>query len=894
VHLLGVAQLTKNGTATFKLRPRWGTNSYQAVFVGTANAQTSASPVASLAVTGRTVTSTTLAQSGASGNYTLTAEVGGAAATAPTGNVAFLDTTNSNAMLGTAALGAGTTGLTFLNSSNPAVGAPIQIATADFNGDGIPDLAVLSSDATVTVLLGNGDGRFTATPNSPQSQDNLAIAMTTGDFNRDGNADLAIVNSDNNTVTVLLGNGDGTFMTTPATTTSVAACGGFCPAAIVAADFNRDGILDLVTSAGVVLLGNGDGTFTSAPTLQGASGYSLGTSIAVGDFNGDGHLDLAMSNGAVFLGNGDGTFRAGTALPAKGPISTGDFNGDGIPDLAVANTPYAQPFEVTPINMVTILLGNGDGTFSVNAIGPSTSYAPSAVAVGDFNGDGIADLAVVNYDPEVGEPGGTSALTQISILLGDGKGAFTYATSPLSETIMHESGQGAEQLAVADFNGDGIADLAQPFWSGFEPSIPDVVNVLLAEQSTATAFVAGINVPSGHNVVGNYAGDNGNLPSTAATTSFEPGQSPSTLSLSLYPNPAAYGTLVSFSAIASGSGAWVTGTVSFYNGNSLLGTGSLEGAGAIYATSDLRVGTYSIHAIYGGDSNYSPSTSSAVMLTINKGVPTVNLAASANPVPVGAAVTLTATLTGGAIPPTGTITLTDGSSTLGTATLTNGSAAFTTSTLTLGLHPMIASYDGDGSYSPASSSPLGLTVTSTIAPTLTAPTPAPVSPGSSASAMLTLAAGTYSGTMTLTCALSSSPSGAQSLPTCTVNPASVTLAAGATATSVFTAKTTAATKSAAVLPFGEKFGAGVALAGLLMLGIARRRRQSFATLALLLLLATVLATGCGGGASSSSVSQPTGPVTPATTAGTYAFTVTGTDSVNPGTTITTKVTVTVQ
>src|SRR6267378_2390981 len=187
--------------------------------------------------------------------------------------------------------------------------------------------------------------------------------IAVGDFNGDGKADLAVVNFGDWNVYVLLGNGDGTFQA--ARSVYFAPGGGF-PWSIAAGDFNRDGKLDLAVSnygdnSLSVLLGNGDGTFQAPLTSP------VGTNpaqVTVGDFNGDGKLDLAVSSVAnntvaVLLGNGDGTFRPAPSLTVgNGPagVAVGDFNGDGKQDLAVANLND---------NTLSVLLGNGDGTFQV-------------------------------------------------------------------------------------------------------------------------------------------------------------------------------------------------------------------------------------------------------------------------------------------------------------------------------------------------------------------------------------------------------------------------------------------------------------------------------------------------------------------------------------------------
>ena len=262
----------------------------------------------------------------------------------------------------------------------------------DVNGDGTPDLVVADTSVdTVSVLLGNGDGTFQlpqtfATGSQP-------TAVTLGDMNGDGKLDVAVANVQNNSVSVLLGNGDGTFQTA-----KTFATGSYqtSPSSVALGDVNGDGTLDLVvasfTSGTVsVLMGTRDGTFTSPQTL--ATGNAP-FSVALGDVNGDGKLDLAVTNigdntVTVLLGNGDGTFGAQqTFATGHGPFSLalGDVNGDGTLDLAVTNESS---------NTVSVLLGNGDGTFAAQQTF-ATGHGPFSLALGDMDGDGRPDLAVAN------------------------------------------------------------------------------------------------------------------------------------------------------------------------------------------------------------------------------------------------------------------------------------------------------------------------------------------------------------------------------------------------------------------------------------------------------------------------------------------------------------------
>jgi hypothetical protein len=325
------------------------------------------------------------------------------------------------------------------------VGSSLPPVVVDLNHDGKLDLVlsqgVNTEDATVTVALGNGDGTFQPT----RVVGGPTAGFALGDFNGDGNLDIALAleNTSPDAISVFLGNGDGTFQ--PPITTgqgNTAYFGG-----LLVGDFNQDGHLDIVANGGTaVLLGNGDGTFQPP-----VSNSSQCASSLVGDVNGDGKLDLVglTSNNIsgqilVQLGNGDGTFQPCVTSPGAAFLinaSLADVNGDGKLDL------IDWTFEDDPSFFIVgagVILGNGDGTFGPG--GGGVQGFP-AFPPGDFNGDGKLDFVVAagaRFPPA----------DDLSVALGNGDGTFDNPVAIQTFTGLPLGG-----LVQGDFNGDGKMDL---------------------------------------------------------------------------------------------------------------------------------------------------------------------------------------------------------------------------------------------------------------------------------------------------------------------------------------------------------------------------------------------------------------------------------------------------
>jgi hypothetical protein len=350
------------------------------------------------------------------------------------------------------------------------------MVTADVNGDRIPDLICVSNGGVgISVFLGQKKGGFAYAgfwPAASGGTDRIS-ALAVGDFNGDGKPDIVAgidpgdgaVFGETPTVSVLFGTGTGSFPTFKEAYNLFSSV----PYSLAVGDFNGDGRPDIVAGFAVaglfisgpqlslvsVALNTGGGQFTSSQDYNvtvpgGLSSFAL-SEVAVGDFNGDGKPDIAAtsySNGtvSVFLNKGDGTgtFGAEQVFAVGGSaeaLAVGDVNGDGKLDIVTANGGS---------NSVSVLLGNGDGTFGTAQVyaigGPADS-----IALGDFNRDRKLDIVTTG--------------TELDVLLNNGDGTFGAA---------QKVGPAGSDVVVADFNGDGIPDLAQIDGSG--PSIDVLIN----------------------------------------------------------------------------------------------------------------------------------------------------------------------------------------------------------------------------------------------------------------------------------------------------------------------------------------------------------------------------------------------------------------------------------
>lgn len=353
---------------------------------------------------------------------------------------------------------------------------PGSLATADFRGNGMLDIAAAGAD-DIDILLGNGDGTFQSP--TQYSVPNSASFVAVGDFNNDQKLDLVFISF--GSIGVMFGNGDGTFQS------PVYFSPPHTPSSLGVGDFNHDGKLDLAigeqfggTGQVQIYLGTGNGTFQLGDT------YAVGvspTSIAVADLRKKGKLDLAvacMGSGAIFvlLGNGNGTFEQAVSYTGPGFaywVSVADLNGDGKPDLAGANFSLGTS---PPTTDVSVFLGNGDGTF-----GTPTNYPSGGentyIAIGDFNNDKKPDLSVVD-----------SLNSDALVLLNTGVASFS-PTTPLiyppqllnttsGSQVVTLTNSGTAPLSIASVTAQGEFKLSDNCGKGVKAGAKCTIAVRLA------------------------------------------------------------------------------------------------------------------------------------------------------------------------------------------------------------------------------------------------------------------------------------------------------------------------------------------------------------------------------------------------------------------------------
>jgi Bacterial Ig-like domain (group 3)/FG-GAP-like repeat/Divergent InlB B-repeat domain len=587
------------------------------------------------------------------------------------------------------------------------------LAVGDVNNDSFADVVVTSQcfaggdcHTGIGVLLNNGHGGLL--PGVRYETDgfgavNQSVAIT--DMDGDGKPDLIVMNSGSQgpSVSFVRGNGDGTFQQAVSYLLNLNPTFSVSPNKLTVADVNGDGRPDIIVSDGLgyptkpypqnqrggvsVLLNNGGGTFATA-VLYDSGGYAGASNVIAADVNGDGFLDIVVTNACAVAAE----------VPANGGACQ---NGD---------TSASQP------GAIAVLLGNGNGTFQQAVSYPSGGYVPHALVSVDLNRDGKTDVLVANNCSNQFCNGGISTGTA-SVLIGNGDGSFQPALN------FNDGAQQPLWIAAADVDGDGLVDAAVLNGCAVGLSCDGstrTLSVLLGNddgtlQAPAVYPVWGAALSNTLNVIDlNNDGKPDVVIAGWTAVSVMLNQTPraaTTTTLGSQPNPSAFGHATTLTAtVSSLAPGTPTGTITFTEGGTVLGTAPLANAVATLDVSNLSLGSHTIVASYSSAPAFRYSVS-APLTHVVKIATTTDVSSSSNPSTLNESVKFTANVAaegGGSV--SGTVSFNDGNTLLGSAPLVSGAAEFSTSNLAVGTHSITAEYSADADHRGSTSAALSQSV----------------------------------------------------------------------------------------------------------------------------------------------------------------------------------------
>jgi len=907
---IGTGSVNSNGVSTISLSTlQSGADSITASYGGTTSFAASASNVVLVTVaaaptnTALSASSTTPAY-GASVTFSATVTANGGSATS--GVVTF---SSNGSAIGTGSVnnGVATISLATLPSGADSIGASYGGTTSFAASSSTAVLVTVAAAPTNTVL--------STSSTSPAFGSSVTFVATVTNGGSSATGGVVTFSSNGSAI------GTGSINSNGVATISLATL----PSGADSISASYGGTTSFAASASnTVLLTVAPATTTTTLTVSSASS-SYGASVTFSA--------TVTANGSPAT-NGVVTFHNGATT-----LGTGMMNSNGVASITLTTLPIGNgsifasyggtsSFGASLSNVIGLTVAAAPTITVVNASSPSFAFGSSVTlsATVDANGVGVTSGVVnfLNGGSPIGSGtvnNGVAAISLTTLPVGSNSITVSYTgtsnfapstssavtltvsldqtTTTLSASSTHPAfGSSAVFTASVENGSVTVTGGTVTFLDGGSAIGTGLINNGVATLNLTT-------LPVGSNLISaSFVGTSSLSPSSSApvVVSVSPDATTTTL-ISSSAGPT-FGSSVTFTATVSNDSSPATsGVVTFLNGGSSIGTGTVSGGVATISLSTLPSGADSIEASFGGTSNLAASVSNAVLVTV---APAVRVAAvtataltsSSASATSGDTLTFTAIVTSGSSPvAVGVVQLLEGGNSIGSGTVNgSGVAIISVSSLPVGSDSISASYAGTANFAASLSSAVTETVNAPADPeppaTITVVTPSPVSPGSSTTAAVKLASGSYAGTMTLTCALTSSPVGAQYLPICTVTPSTLMVAANSTAASMLTVQTTYTTTTALAHPSDLPpwgLGGSSAMAGLFMLCLPNRRRRTTSLLALLLVVFSVGAVGCGGGKTTQ-----VSPVTQSTTAGAYTFTVKGTDVVNPSTTTTAIVTVAVE